>query len=419
MVIQALPDRAAAAQASAWDHEYQLATGADFIGASPCQQVSAAALAAARRAMRLDTRLLGTASHDLRQPLQAIALWVELLRERIDDPEVCRILAKIHSTAQGAERLLDTLLDISRLDLGVIAPKPVDFHAGVLLDHLCATFAPAAVRSRLKLRVRSSDSIARSDPVLLERVLSNFVSNAIRNTKQGGVLVGCRRRSGHLCFEVWDTGSGIPAERLPDIFDEFVQLGAVGGRPHGGVGLGLSIANRTAELLGHRIRVRSRVGSGSCFRIDVPCGEALHPAACDTPADDAAGIYGAFVVFVEDDAQQRDAMEQLLQRWGCHTLTASSGAGAVTQLSDHLRAPNLLLCDYRLAHHETGMDAIRALRAAIGDEVPAIVISGEPHAFVDPELHASGIPLLRKPVAAEQLRLRLAELLSPKGRPAA
>ena len=378
------------------------------------QEQSASALAADRQTTRVATRLLGGASHDLRQPLQAIGLWVEILRDRIPDLDIRGILGKIQETVRSAEQLLDALLDITKLDLDAIEPRVFDFYASDLLDHIAVGFVPTARKSDLALRIRRSAAIARSDPVLLERILSNFVSNALRHSKRGGVLVGCRHRARRLSFEVWDTGPGIAADRLFDIFDEFVQLNSSGHRLDCGFGLGLSIADRMAALLGHPITVRSRLGKGSCFRIEVPLGQhprLLRPDA--RPDDAAAAIYGAFVVFVEDQVEQREAMEQLLHRWGCHTIVASSGGEAIAKLHEHLRAPNLLLCDYKLANNETGLGAIRALRAAIGEKIPALVISGEPSAYADAEFEASRISLLRKPVSVEQLRVRLSELLSP------
>lgn len=228
----------------------------------------------AKRACRTRSRLLAAASHDLRQPLQTIGLWVELLQERVRDREVRSILRKIHEISRGAECVVDVLLDVAKLDLDVIGVQVTDFAAADLLERVATTFGLSARERRLALRVRTSSAIARSDPVLLERILFNFVGNAIRHSARGGVLVGCRVRKDSLSFEVWDTGPGIPPDRLADIFEDFVKLDSASrSRAHAGPGLGLSIAKRTASLLGHPIQVSSTVGKGSCFRVDVPYGE--------------------------------------------------------------------------------------------------------------------------------------------------
>jgi two-component system, sensor histidine kinase len=371
------------------------------------------ALQSAEQACRARSRLLAAASHDLRQPLQTIGLWVELLREQTREKEVRTILGKIQETARGAERVLNTLLDITKLDLGIIGVNVADFAVADLLEHIAVTFGPLARDHHLALRVRNSSAIARSDPVLLERILFNFVGNAIRYSSQGGVLVGCRRHEAYLSFEVWDTGSGIPQDRLEDIFQEFVQLGTEGrDRNRGALGLGLSIAQRTAALLGHPIRVASSLGKGSCFRVDVPLGEQPRPGLTALGSDDnAAAIVGSFIVFVEDEKEQREAMELLLRNWGCHVVAAASAKEAIEQLRDHLRLPNVLLVDYRLENNETGLQAIRAIRSAIGEDVPASIISGECASFVDTTIGDLGVSVVRKPISPAQLRRHLAAML--------
>jgi signal transduction histidine kinase len=204
--------------------------------------------------------------------------------------------------------VLNALLDITRLDLGVVDVKVIDFVVADLLDHVASTFAPMARDHRLALRVRPSRAIARSDPVLLERILFNFVSNAVRYSTRGGVLVGCRRRQTCLSCEVWDTGPGIAQGSLQSIFEEFNQLAPEGAqRSLGALGLGLSIAQRTAALLGHPIQVTSCLGKGSCFRVDIPWGTQPPHALAAPPADATASVLvGAFVVVVEDEREQRE-----------------------------------------------------------------------------------------------------------------
>ena len=383
---------------------------ADVIGsAAP----SGSALEEAKQTCRARSRLLAAASHDLRQPLQTIGLWVELLQEQVQDGEVRSILRKIHETSRGAERVLNALLDLTKLDLDVIGVDVTEFAVADLLEHVATTFGPLAREHHLALRVRKSSAIARSDPILLERILFNFVGNAIRHSVRGGVLVGCRQHEAFLSFEVWDTGLGIPQDRLADIFEEFVQLdSANGNRRHGGVGLGLSIAKRAAGLLGHPIQVSSRSGKGSCFRVDVACGEQRRMASTslDSHESDAA-IFGAFVVIVEDETEQREAMRLLLRKWGCQVVATASGAEAIEQLADHMRLPNVVLADCKLPNNETGLGAIRAIRSATAEDVPAFIMTGEGSTLVDANVGEPGIAMLRKPVVPKQLRKRLAEAL--------
>ena len=370
---------------------------------------------------RSGARLLAAASHDLRQPLQAIGLWVELLHETAADAQLRDILGKIQKTAHVAERVLDALLDITRLDMGVVGVNVIDFAVAELLDRVASSFAPMAREHGLELRVHPSCAMARSDPVLLERILFNFVGNAIRYSSRGGVLVGCRCRSGVLCLEVWDTGAGISQADLEHVFEEFNQLTPQGmHRERGAIGLGLSIAQRTAALLGHPIQVRSWLRRGSCFSVEVPLGT-RPPYLLATPGADASlsVLHGAFVVVVEDEQEQREAAELLLRNWGCHVVAAASAAEAIKSLQGHLRQPNVLLVDYRLQSHQTGAAAIHALRAALGADIPALLVSGECATTLEACVRELGATMLPKPVHAETLRQHLAAaVISGRSHPA-
>ncbi len=373
-----------------------------------------AALSPAPESNNAMARLLAAASHDLRQPLQAIGLWVELLRMQAEGQETRRILGKVYETARGLERVVNSLLEISRLDLGAIEINIVEFPIRELLERIAATFGPIACERNLALVVRDSAAIVRSDPLLLERVLSNFVSNGVGHSERGGVLVGCRKRGAYLSLEVWDTGVGIPQDRQADIFQEFAQLHPEGRDRGRGVGLGLSIAKRVAAMLGHSIYVDSRVGKGSCFRVHIPLVTARDNWKPQVQRQDdiASAIYGAFVVFIDDEKELRDAMRLLLAKWGCHAVVVASATEAIAALSEHLRTPDLIIADYNLGDRTTGLQAIREIRSALDENVDAIVISGERGAFVDKALAASGIRLLRKPVDPDTLRRQLGESLT-------
>ena len=355
--------------------------------------------------------LLAAASHDLRQPLQAIGLWIEILRTEASDERMSGVLAKISETAHNLEAVLDSLLDISRLDMCRVEAHPADFPVSALLDRIVATFAPAAQSKGLQLRIRPSAASIHSDRLLLDRIVGNLVANAIRYTSHGGVLVGCRERAGTLSIEVWDTGSGIPQERLGDIFEEFVQLErATQGRDRG-AGLGLAIAKRIAHLLGQEIHVASHVGRGSCFRVEVPLAPSLSlmgssASTCGSAA--TADVRGAFVAFIDDEPAVRDAMRDTLERWGCHVVVADSASKALRQLSAHLRLPDVLISDYRLVQPETGLEAIRTIRAALGSKIPAAIISGERCAGIAKASADDGIVVLPKPIQSRDLRSLIA-----------
>lgn len=357
-------------------------------------------------------RLLAAASHDLRQPLQAIGLWIELLQERVQDADTRRVLDRVKDTARSAEQVVDGLLDIARLDLGAVSGETTDVVVDELLDHLESQFAPLALAKGLTLRVRPSSAVIRSDPALLERVLANFLSNAIRYTEHGSILLGCRRRRGRLSIQVLDTGPGIPTESLGDVFREFVQLRSTRSARPGGAGLGLSIASRIANLLGCPLDVASQPGRGSRFSIDVPLGTPLAATEPDRVPDDLDGVIrGAFVVYVEDDPAQREAMADLLENWGCHALIAESQDAALAGLEAHLRTPDLIICDYRLDGGPDGRRTLEAIRRQLGQAVSGLILSGERSDVLRASLAAGGIALLCKPVAPDVLRHRMAELL--------
>ncbi len=351
-------------------------------------------------------RILAAASHDLRQPIQAIGLWVELLRMQTADQETRSILSKLQQTARGLESIVDSLLDISKLDMNAVEAKSVEFSIGVVLDHVAATFGPVARDHGLTLKVREAQALVISDPLLIERVLANFVSNAIHHCERGGVLVGCRKRGASLSVEVWDTGPGIPNARIHEIFEEFVQISAGSRNRTRGCGLGLSIARRIADLLGHQITVHSREGRGSCFRVALPLGRTPvnRQPTCSIDDDLRSPAYGAFVVFIEDEEELREAMGSLLRRWGCHAIVAASTEEAIAQLGEHLRLPDLIISDYKLANGESGIGAIKRIRSAIDYQADAVVMTGESSVLMDHALAASGIPILRKPVAPEVIR---------------
>jgi two-component system, sensor histidine kinase len=309
--------------------------------------------------------------------------------------------------------LFGALLDMSKLDAGVLAPDIAEFPVGRLLDRIETTFAAAAREKGLRLRVIPSSTWVRTDAILLERILLNLVSNAIRYTSKGGVIVGCRRRGDSVRLEVWDSGIGVAEDQQRSIFSEFYQVGVAASGERGGLGLGLSIVDGLCRLLGHPIELASRPGKGSRFAVSVPWVEA-HPQPAE-PATTLEAIANPardkLIVVVDDDALVLDGMRGLLQAWGCRVVTAHSGDGALATLAAGRGPPNLVISDYFLANGTTGIDVIERLRGAFGEGIPAVLISGDTTSERMREADASGLPLLHKPVSPMTLRATVNRLL--------
>jgi CheY-like chemotaxis protein len=282
------------------------------------------------------------------------------------------------------------------------------------------TFAPAAREKGLRLQFVPSAAWVRSDFILLERILLNLVSNAIRYTVRGGVVVGCRRRGHQLRIEVWDSGIGIPEDQRENIFGEFYQLAASERDRRGGLGLGLAIVDRLCRLLDHRLELTSTLGRGSRFAVSLPMVTAPqepieYSVARKAMADPASG---KLIVVIEDDALALDAMRGLLRRWGCLVVTAESESAALASLADDDQWPDLIISDYRLADGHTGIEAIQRLRSALGAPIPAFLVTGDIAPERLREASANGFHLLHKPVGPMALRAMLNQILRGGGKAA-
>jgi signal transduction histidine kinase/CheY-like chemotaxis protein len=369
-------------------------------------------LAAANQAK---SRFLAAASHDLRQPLHALGMFVAQLRGRVTEPEAAALTGKVEAAVTALQQLLDAILDISRLDAGIVSPVHTDFPIAPLLERLAESFAPQAERKGLRLRVAPTRLAVQSDPVLLERVLLNLLANAVRYTQRGGIVIGCRRRGERVRIEVWDSGAGIAPEHRQAIFQEFYQVGNPERDRHKGLGLGLAIAARVARLLGSRIDLRSQVGRGSLFSIEVPRGTAIAARTAEAAVWlQTDTLRDALILLVDDDALVREAMETLLQQWGCEVASASSGDQAVAQATRLARTPDAIVCDYRLPDGETGIDAIRRLHARLGADIPAALVTGDTAPERLREAQAGGYALLHKPLQPAKLRALLEHLLAAR-----
>jgi CheY-like chemotaxis protein/nitrogen-specific signal transduction histidine kinase len=371
-----------------------------------------AAHAEAERANRAKSRFLAAASHDLRQPLQAMTMFVAALKAGALPPESRPIIGSIQASLKATNELLDSLLDVSRLDAGVLQPRLRAVSAVDLVERIADEFAQAALERDLELRTFPVGAMIETDPALLGRILLNLVSNAVRYTQQGGVLIGCRRRGDRLRFEVCDTGIGIPETELGRIFEEFYQIDNPERDRARGLGLGLAIVDRMAQLLGCRVEVRSRPGRGSRFAIEVPL--AAVPAAA-ARATNGGGLAGSFLLAIEDEPNQRRAMEALFRQWGCEVATAGSAEEALAKLTWAARPIDAIVADYRLREGATGAEAIRKIRRALNRPVPGLILTGDTEPSRLAEAQASGFELLHKPVDPDRLRTSLRQAIQRAG----
>ena len=376
---------------------------------------------AAEHANVAKSRFLAAASHDLRQPIHAQGLFLEVLGSGtapLARPQA-EALDNARATWQASAEMLDTLLDFSRIEAGVIEPQRRLFALQPLLHKLESELAPLADAKGLVYRTRETPAVVCADPALVALVLRNLVSNAIRYTEQGGVLLGCRRQGGQWVVEVWDTGIGIPASQHQAIFQEFHQLGNAERDRRKGLGLGLAIAQGLARAMGHTLSLASQPGRGSVFRLSLPQADAAQarPLWDDNlptgPAHPAV-LSGRRVLVIDDDESVRDGMRQTLASWGCRCDMAES----IEQALDlaHAQAPDLVISDYRLRDQRTGAQAIDLLRTALGQALPALLVTGDTAPERLREAIDSGVALLHKPVSPALLHQRMAEAL--RGAPA-
>jgi len=357
------------------------------------------------------SKFLAAASHDLRQPIHALGLFLEVLA-RSELTRVQRnVLDSARSVSDASAGMLNTLLDFSRIEASVIDAQVRPFHLQTLLHKIESELAPQANAKGLIYRTRETALCCISDPALVEMILRNLVSNAIRYSERGGVLVACRRRGTSLLLEVWDTGIGIDPTQHQEIFREFHQLGNAERDRRKGLGLGLAIADGLARTLGHTLSLVSRPQRGSVFRLKLPL--ALEPVPCDG-ADMPSGLperLHAHILVIDDDETVRIGMLELLHDWGCSCVAVESMEEALSAARE--RRPDIVVSDFRLREQRTGAMAIAALRAELGQQLPALLVTGDTAPERLREARQSKIPLLHKPVSPAQLRAELLAALAP------
>ncbi len=364
----------------------------------------------ALRANADKSRFLAAASHDLRQPIHALGLLLGALREQTRGVVARRLIDHMDVSVAAMDDLFSALLDISKLDAGVMEARAAAVPVGPLLARLRRDHFDEAAAKGLILRARPTDAVVWSDPALLERVLRNLVVNAIRYTERGSILISCRSEGAGLRLEVWDTGIGIATDDQALIFEEFRQIGNPERDRAKGLGLGLAIVRRTLPLIGATLSLSSVPGRGSVFRLHLPRAPAL-ASIIDPSGVTPAPRAGAIVLVIDDESDIRRAMAALLTGWGMANVVAGSADEMIALLPTLAEPPGLILSDYRLRDDRNGIDAIAEVRAACGRAVPAILVTGDTAPDLLETIRASGLTVLHKPVAHGRLRAAIGNLM--------
>jgi len=394
----------------------------DLIGELRAQTRAAVdARAAAEAANRAKSQLLAAASHDLRQPLHAVGLYVAALESRAADAESRAIVARTQQALDSLDLQFGQLIDLSRLEAGALVPQRERVPLAPLLAALAAEFRPQAEAKGVRLIAVPTRLAVDSDPALLGRILRNLVSNAVRCTRSGGVVVGARRRGREVAIEVVDTGIGIAPEHRERIFEEFYQVRAPAPAGNRGMGLGLAIVRRLADLLGHAVTLRSQPGRGSRFAVVAPRVTDLRSIAPRPEAGAATGaqacLAGATIAVVDDDPASIEAMRSLFLAWGADVAGGGDAAEALRALGRLERYPDLIVADLRLERGANGLDAVAQLRDELGVSIPALVVSGDVSEDATRSVRSAGLALLAKPVVPAALA-GAASVLLAQSRPA-
>jgi two-component system, sensor histidine kinase len=358
------------------------------------------------------SRFLASASHDLRQPVHALGMFVGALGDRPLDEASGRLVRQIQNSVGALDSLFGAILDISRLDAGVIESRPRAFAIQPLLERICREEGPEADRKGIAIRLIPCGLFVQTDPVLLERVLRNLVSNAVRYTDSGRVVIGCRRGDHRLSVEIWDTGCGIPDDQQDLIFQEFYQIGNPERDRTRGLGLGLAIVQRLTRILDISMRMQSHIDTGSAFKLSIAL--AATGEATIEPLGDrfvAATHKPRFILVIDDEVAIQEAMCTLLTGWGHSAIAAGSCVEMLERAANFTTTPDLIISDYRLRNGENGLDAIERLRNEFNNDIPAILITGDTAPDRIREATASDCYLMHKPVSNNRLRAAIVNLV--------
>ena len=350
------------------------------------------------------TRFVASAAHDLRQPLHALGMFCATLEQRLQNTPDRPLVRNMMNAIESLEESFGAMLDISRLDAGIVRAAPQTFPIRDVFRRLYQQFGGDAEARDLALRFRATRRVVRSDPLLLERILANLAQNALRYTRRGGVLVAARRHAEGVALEVWDTGPGIPPDKLEMIFREFYQIDNPERDRGRGLGMGLAIVQRLCHLLQHSLEVRSREGRGSVFRVVVPEGD-VNALAVSTEAETLPPRKTGTitVLLIDDERAIREATRELLRPMQVNVIVAATIAEAVEFAEKSTEQIDMILSDWRLRGQENGLEAVRAVRAVSGEGIPAVLITGETSPELLKQAHEAGLVVLHKPLQPRQL----------------
>ena len=366
----------------------------------------------AERANKAKSLFLASASHDLRQPLNAMQMYIAALQSKVKDKEILRIIEDINSVSISTARLLNALLDVSELEAGAIKPRFESFSVNNMLISIFQSFLPLAKDKGLNFRVVPSSLYVRSDPALLERILGNFMSNAIRYTNKGSVLIGCRKRGDKVVIEVWDTGCGISDDQMSLIYEDFYQIENKERDRGKGLGLGLALAKRLSESLEHKIVGKSTFGSGSCFSVLVNIGEKTVDENQDESFMNIMNLSGANILLVEDDMDVLKATKQLLESWGCKVKTARNKDEVMNLIKENpYDNPDIILADNRLPGDASGIDITYLIQEKLQASIPCVIMTGDVERNHVQSIIDQGFPVLLKPIQPAKFRAMLSHLI--------
>ena len=366
----------------------------------------------AERANKAKSLFLASASHDLRQPLNAMQMYIAALQSKVKDKEILRIIEDINSVSISTARLLNALLDVSELEVGAIKPRFESFSVNNMLISIFQSFLPLAKDKGLNFRVVPSSLYVRSDPALLERILGNFMSNAIRYTNKGSVLIGCRKRGDKVVIEVWDTGCGISDDQMSLIYEDFYQIENKERDRGKGLGLGLALAKRLSESLEHKIVSKSTFGSGSCFSVLVNIGEKTVDENQDESFMNIMNLSGVNILLVEDDMDVLKATKQLLESWGCKVKTARNKDEVMNLIKENpYDNPDIILADNRLPGDASGIDITYLIQEKLQASIPCVIMTGDVERNHVQSIIDQGFPVLLKPIQPAKFRAMLSHLI--------
>ena len=366
----------------------------------------------ADRANKAKSVFLASASHDLRQPLNAMQMYIAALKSKVKDKETLTIIEDINSVSASTARLLNALLDVSELEVGAIKPRHEEFPINEIFTSISQSFEPLAKEKNLSFRIVPSSIFVKSDPDLLERIIGNYMSNAIRYTETGSVLIGCRRRGDMASIEVWDTGCGISENQMQSIFEDFYQIENKERDRSKGLGLGLALAKRLSVSLNHKIESKSKIGTGSCFSVLVGITKVSRSNLKNDYLPNVMNLNGIKILLIEDDIDVLKSTQQLLESWGCIVTTGSNNNEVldIIKSRDFLQ-PDIIIADNRLPGDAFGVDVVRSVQKELKSVIPSVIVTGDVERSHVQSITEQGFPVLLKPIQPAKFRAIISHLI--------